>query len=660
MNEKEKQASVKKSNIGKGSGYSSQNYIVKDGKSEFTVVVSVDATAVEKNAASELVKYIEKVTGVKLPVTAYKDIKNVCNGGKYISIGNTVLSAIQNLKAENLHRDGFIIKTVNDTLFIVGNNGRGTLYGVYEFLEREAGVKFLSVTYEHIPKSADLLLRNIDICENPAFEFRTNYVNPTRYNEDYTAKMRFYSKFGFSKAQSDKIGGTYWDYFSGGYHSMYRFVPHEKYYTDHPDWFSGPDRKKSQPCYSSGISDEGILLEGESFARTLIENVTEYLLNNDNPELEYVILGQMDNNAVCRCSRCLAQIDKLGGSRSAQLIILVNTVAQEVKTGLQARGRNVDKLKFVATSYSWSSPSPTKVGPLGYRVAVSPAAVPRDDVYIYLAPIDACYMHAFNDPECGFNLHEFNYDIQNWRKLTDRIFIWDYECNFSEFLTWFPNIEALDKNIRYYRELGAKGVFAEGTIKSQNFYQSDLESWLLGKLLWNPDLSLWQLIHEYNRYYFGKAAGRIIDEYVHYVENHFREEAKRQGNNVRHAAVYTCGAPYIATLEVLNKVFLDKVMNYMAEAEKAIKNDTGLTKAEKKQYLFNLSQAKVQPMYMKFRNYDEVYDTSVEERAMFMSEFFELAESLDLEQVASQPCGQLGSIGKTVDDLREWADKNRK
>ena len=81
--------------------------LIKDGKSDYKIIISAKANECETFAAQELQKYIQKTTGADFPIE--KETAGVKLGGKYISIGETSLAAA--LDTSNLNLDGFRLKT---------------------------------------------------------------------------------------------------------------------------------------------------------------------------------------------------------------------------------------------------------------------------------------------------------------------------------------------------------------------------------------------------------------------------------------------------------------------------------------------------------------------------------------------------------------------
>ena len=159
----------------------SMKYLVDDGKCDYSVVIAENASESEEFAAKELVSFMEQVTGVKLPVKRDSEVSyDVAT--KVISIGKNKLSkkAGVTLTAQEVNTDGFAFRNVGNMIFINGYYDRGTLYGVYEFIEKYLGVKFLTYDTTYVPENQDVMIEeNLNVLEKPAFEIRNLYSSTT-------------------------------------------------------------------------------------------------------------------------------------------------------------------------------------------------------------------------------------------------------------------------------------------------------------------------------------------------------------------------------------------------------------------------------------------------------------------------------------------------
>ena len=121
--------------------------IVQDGQPRAIIVVAKDMAGPAKQkiqtAAHELQAYIQKMSGVKLPIV--DDVQNPA--GPLILVGRSRLSgglgmAIPGGVTSARREEGFVIACKGDRLLLAGNNDgpyHGTEYAVYDFL-RNLGV----------------------------------------------------------------------------------------------------------------------------------------------------------------------------------------------------------------------------------------------------------------------------------------------------------------------------------------------------------------------------------------------------------------------------------------------------------------------------------------------------------------------------------------
>ena len=205
----------------KGIDFSSaKKYVVKDGVAHYKIVYPNGADLATEFAAKELSTFINKITGVTVEMieeSAYK------TSDKVISVGETQISKHVIADSEALNKDGFIIKTEGENLFIKGSYPRATLYGVYDFVEKLFGVKFIAVDYTYIPKAEELFIYNLDIVEKPTFAIRSYYAENVIYDGLHAARMRMVAPFDTNEEQYG--GGYLSDWNVNQNHSMFEYLP---------------------------------------------------------------------------------------------------------------------------------------------------------------------------------------------------------------------------------------------------------------------------------------------------------------------------------------------------------------------------------------------------------------------------------------------------
>ena len=77
---------------------------------------------------------------------------------------------------------------------IAGKTPRGTVYGVYHFLEKFINFKCFTKNIETFDKVETLVVEDLDICENPAFEYREVYFR-SAFDTDFCVKNFIFPPF---------------------------------------------------------------------------------------------------------------------------------------------------------------------------------------------------------------------------------------------------------------------------------------------------------------------------------------------------------------------------------------------------------------------------------------------------------------------------------
>lgn len=613
--------------------------LAENGISDYKIAISSEATAAEKNAANELRSYTMRVTGANMEIVT--DNESLQLGQKYISVGGTALFEASQIDVSDLNIDGFRIKTVEDTVIIKGERDRGTLYGVYDFLEKVLGVKFLTAIYEHIPKTATVPLYAMDIVQIPDFMSRGHFVTETSNDLTFGAKMRTVTPTNPKQSsRTEYVGGAFFQDFLYNAHSYVNLLPYATYYRKHPEWYTttGSDPSRWQLVLSNGLNDDGTIKKDMGVDEDGIENnlILEMVKNIKrdilaNPTVKYVYISQNDYaEAYSDNPNCIRQRSIFGNVKdgtnaghSAHNIVFVNAIAREIKSWLPQSGIEHD-INFITLAYHYNLAAPVIKTDNGYE-ASNPLAIPRDDVYIMFAPLSGSYNEPIFDDSPSSGNSDIASHLNGWRGITDRFFFYDYTINFREYLLWYPNTSILSENARFYKEMGVKGVTSNGPlIGSPNFYQSNLNTYILSKLHWNVDRDVNALIHEFNRYYFGEAAGAAIDDYVVYQNVHFTEAAsKGVGGTWQSARCYTGLSPWLTEGSVLSPHYTRESMRIYDRAAAALAADTSLTDEQRDSYENNLITVLVQIKYSMYKHYRTFYKVTDSQELEFMKSFYE-------------------------------------
>lgn len=147
------------------------------GRSSYRVVVHRGATAAERRAAEELARFLREISGATFPVEELADANAA--PANSIRIGpEAAAGVIPSDEIARLGSEGFVLRTRGPILAIAGGRPRGTLYGIYSFLEDVLGCRWFTPGVARIPKRERLELRPLDRTFVPRLEYRaTDYPN---------------------------------------------------------------------------------------------------------------------------------------------------------------------------------------------------------------------------------------------------------------------------------------------------------------------------------------------------------------------------------------------------------------------------------------------------------------------------------------------------
>ncbi|MEN6401471.1 MAG: hypothetical protein ABFD94_05955, partial [Armatimonadia bacterium] len=150
--------------------------VVQAGRSDYVIYHQADAPDSVKTAALDLQRYVEAVTGAKLAIVNTPQ-------PKMIALGSNPAAAAQALKAEKMPLESFRVVNRGSDVFILGpdtangeftrqgGTSNGTANGVYAFIERFLGVRWLmpGAHGDYVPHAEALSISDNDWSEAPFF-----------------------------------------------------------------------------------------------------------------------------------------------------------------------------------------------------------------------------------------------------------------------------------------------------------------------------------------------------------------------------------------------------------------------------------------------------------------------------------------------------------
>ncbi len=469
--------------------------LIKNGKSSAVIVVDPAAPVNVKYAAKELQTYLQKISGISLPIT------DKPGADVNIFVGEGAGTRAAGLSTKGLKYDGFkIITKGNKAIYLFGRDYKGkkplvgfkspfqaihiynkkhkicafgeagTLYAVYQFLRKNCGVRWFmpGELGEVVPKTKTITVDDMNLEKSPDFYYRVMYFGLFNRNDDAAI---WYRRAGF--------GAPFPVYINHSFYDM------KKYYSAHPEYFAllkNGKRDYNTTCQRNG----NLCLSNPGLFRQYVDDICRYFDNHP----EQKVFAVMPNDhlvGICECAACQAQADNdkpETGKYSNYVWNFVNRVAKEVGK------RHPDKLIGCAAYSKWMLvPDRVKLEPNVAVMFTKAVGFRFDDFY-----------RARNDVIA-----------EQWAKITKNFFTWDYYCwdMTNSHLTGLPIIFSkwLDTDIKRLKGK-SNGEFVE---VEKGYYiaypeMNHLNIYLTGKLLWDADSSLDGLLKDYYEKFYGPGA----------------------------------------------------------------------------------------------------------------------------------------------------------
>ena len=488
--------------------------VVENARSPYHIVVGVDATMQDYHAAELLQRYVHQMTGTRLRLVSDDNV--LSDAEIIVGFNRHTRKLAPHLKREDFAAEEFLLKTTDGHLVIVGGSPRGVLYGVNSLLIEVWGCRWFSPTHRRIPHYDRLTLPPLDWRYRPPFEWR-NVEYQSAKDVDWT-----FHNFAHQEVHRTQAGWPPKGWRQTGparacfVHTMPSLVPKDRYIADHPDYFwpRGGEAAELGPARNAGVI--GVCVTHPDVAQIVAERLLQ--LRRTAPEGDvWYILSSGDNNDWCECERCQAWLrQEMGGKLPPP----------HPKWGAGASWPYgalwLDFARRVSRIVS-KHPNPPKVGMLAYGDTPVPPARP------VMHP-DLCVMYAAHEQQAFRPLNDPGQVVPGrlggWLKSAGTVYQWIYTMNYH--LWWFmhPIDGHMAGDMRYLRDMGVKGIFAEGNAAPSGRYagdMSELHAYLFARLMWNPDLDWRQQRREFCAAYYGDAAGAVIEQYL---DDRFAQFAK--------------------------------------------------------------------------------------------------------------------------------------
>lgn len=473
-------------------------------------------------AATELQAYLRRMLGMTLPVLNGR----VVNPDRFSGIPGALAVVFTDLAGQHIENgavaipeswlvplaeqlegakpDSFAINSVAGQYVVLsGNNGRGTLYAMYEFLE-QLGVRFYAPQFdfydghaEHIPSLPSLELLDLNIKSEPSFELRRKYVEEGRsHTASNTAQLVDWmakSRLNILVYPYDMFGGGVikWDncreqlipelekremLLEVGEHGYDSFLPPSIYKETHPDWFV------------EGFNVFNVA--NEDAVRAYIESVITYL--RERSEVDIFDAWPPD---VAKWPD--SAIERFGSIPNAQAYVTMRLRAV-LKQALP--GTRVETISYI------------------------PATDPPDEEYMYdesvivdFAPYDRSYAEPISSANHPKNAY-YSRLIREWREsgFKGEAAVYEYYRKYSWHSLPVVLPKTIGEDMPYYHSLGVNGVGIYS--EPGDWITYELVHLLVTAMSWDVELDAGSYVSAYLRDRYGEAAEHMA-AYLDLVED---------------------------------------------------------------------------------------------------------------------------------------------
>ena len=533
------------------------------------IVTASDAVPAVRFAARELSTFLSRSLGGKV------GIFNAPQKGKFnIFLGFSKWSAAAGIAPEKHHRDAFSMKITSAGAFIAGVDDakvipekevrsgvwgnmyeRATLFGVYDFLERFAGVRF------YFPGIGTVvpLKKFIDLPETEIFDYPDFTVRRTMpYQGQWPGRN--------DAAWDRKNLATYRYRLETTYlpccHGLSRLGYLQRFGQSHPEYFAlmSNGQRHNNPsiphpgslCYSSGVREEifqdvkSFLLGEPPTKRNILYRNGRVAWDPSGFQKGFADIMPQDSYYRCHCKKCEPKFGT-GDNYASEFMWRLTA-----ETARRLQKENI----------------PGFVTMMAYR--------PYREVPKFDLPSNLLVMVAERGPWGQYNPAGQKRDLEEikaWaKKLNHKVWLWTYLC--KQGATAFkgvPSPSAHSEGV-YYKEVTPYifGAFFES--ETDRYINNYLTYYLHGKYSWDNKADLEALITEHHQLMFGKAApvmGKLFDLFE---KIWLKEIVGRQVDTDLGPAVVP-PSDYDLWHKIYNDRRISEIKSAFDKAEQLVKND---------------------------------------------------------------------------------------
>lgn len=490
-----------------------EEYLLKNGVTEYKVVLPEKVTTEMNYAKEELITLFKEATGVTLQSDSDEGLTHSA-ANKYISLGRTALFESSGIEVDftSLKEDGVRIVTKDNTIYLLGGTDSGVLYAVYDFLNLALNFETYAKDCYTLDKNVSTLkLMDYNVTDIPDIDYRGRgsgimYASTSDYNDVmYSYRMRtvdaYWKRTIPIHSGSDKSSPSKAD------HNCFYYLPTDDYLASHPKFYSTKN-PKGQLCYTArGDAEELELMT--TYCAEKIEQSLKIYPREQYPLYASAQLGMDDNYDMCACDECKRISDKHNGAIVATIIPFLKTVAKKVNAWMELpENAEYKRENFQYTFFAYQD---TLTAPFTYDektgtyVAADESVTPEG---LNIVPFFALNKL---DHAVSINADEnatMRSTLDAWLTYYKHAWGWTYGCFYKDYFAFYDCYNFYSEACKYFAEHEFKLIVPQmhSSQRGADTGYFTMAAYIFSKLSWNSSLEMQTLIDNYMSAMFKDAA----------------------------------------------------------------------------------------------------------------------------------------------------------
>ena len=478
--------------------------IVKDGGTDYRIVVWEGESQSVVKAADLLQLYVFRATGARLPIEAVDSVDSLSPQQRIIVLGDNPYSRSLGIDLSQAVPDCFHVKTQGQNLLIVGNDDEGdpfsnslfrsagTYIGVSRVLQDQLGIQqyLPGPLWLHVPESDAWTFPETDQLFEPEFLQRKPSVshiafdpNPQRRNRRLREQQEFSR---FNGAGQGMLGSVT----HAVAYMMKPYVEDDKY-VGKQEWVALYDGQRLVPNEFTHWYRFHLCTANPEVRQIAVDYVLDFF--EKNPDHDVCPIGMTDGDRHCQCDLCTA-LDVPGiESKSDRYFDFAIDIANRV------REQHPDKMIGFYVYAAYVDPP------------VRPVTIPEN---LYLEYVQNGTLY-FSQQERQLTLER----MRAWRKLSNNITFYTWPASHGFFSLPLNDPQWI---LEYLELLKEEDYFGVQAYVMGCYTARQPEGYLLTQMLWDMDQNPSDVLDRFYNDLYGDAA-EAVRSYHETISMHVRE-----------------------------------------------------------------------------------------------------------------------------------------